>query len=1040
VRSHANRRAIARRPKLFLSLGAALFLALVLGVSLASAVPPVVTVEDASGVSYTTANVKGTVNPEGQSTTWRFQYATQPDFSDAVTGPEGSTETEKTLERQLTGLKPNTTYHLRLLAENGDGPSEAKATNTFTTLAVATPSISIDPPTAVSEEKASFSGTVNPNAPGPAPQDPAFDTQWRFVCSPECLGLGSGTIAADNAAHPVADDAVGLEPNTEYTITLQGRNAGGTGEDQATFTTDAVPPEVGSNATGATNTTAYLAGWVNPHNSPTKYHFEYGTAGPCSANPCASTLPTSAAEGNEPAFASVLVKGLETRVTYHYRLVATSDDGGTTVGPDRTVLTDISLPDDRAYEKVSPADKSGSPVSPNSSRTRASLSGDAVQYSALTAFGDAQGGGQIGSDYMAQRGPNGWSTHGLTLPQPATRFPVRNSLYVGEFSDDLSRGVFLAQRPVGSGHPNVEAVPNLYLRTDPLGAPPGNFELLSDSVIPQSGPLDIFESTNITIADATPDLGQIIFESERNLTQDAVDAGLDTSVSKLYEWDHGTLRLAGILPDDACGSPPCPAPGSQAGRGALANEGVGDFYTQGTISDDGSRVFFTDRTGAGGSPERGQLYMRLDHTSTVHLNASERATPDPGGPKPAILWATTPDGSKAYFSTSEQLTDEDNNTASDIYSYDADLPESDPHNLTLISVDSEPRDESSQDYPPGRQVIGVSDDGSTVYFEGRSQLVPGAPLGIRKRAGGSIWHIFAWRDGDIRWVGAWGENNDASLGSDPYGNENAEGDKFKQARVSPDGDTLIYLTSAPERMTGYDPQPPAQFDCGNQESGCEQVYTYTYEDDELTCASCNQVGKATLQGNAQVMSKTESIPTSTTSTSHLNRPMTANGGQIFFSSPEPLVRNDVNGKYDVYDYDTHTGQVRLITTGQSSSDSLFMEATPDGSDVFFATREKLVASDTDNLYDLYDARVGGGFAGDPPSPPPCEGDACQPSPVAPNDATPASAGFSGPGNPTAATRRGRANCKRGAKRVKRKGHVRCVKHKRAKKTSDRRDK
>jgi hypothetical protein len=59
----------------------------------------------------------------------------------------------------------------------------------------------------------------------------------------------------------------------------------------------------------------------------------------------------------------------------------------------------------------------------------------------------------------------------------------------------------------------------------------------------------------------------------------------------------------------------------------------------------------------------------------------------------------------------------------------------------------------------------------------------------------------------------------------------------------------------------------------------------------------------------------------------------------------------------------------------------------------------LTGWDEDKLIDLYDVRIGGGFA-EPPLPPiPCEGDECQGVPAAVPSFTTAS-GFSGLGNQT----------------------------------------
>ena len=76
-----------------------------------------------------------------------------------------------------------------------------------------------------------------------------------------------------------------------------------------------------------------------------------------------------------------------------------------------------------------------------------------------------------------------------------------------------------------------------------------------------------------------------------------------------------------------------------------------------------------------------------------------------------------------------------------------------------------------------------------------------------------------------------------------------------------------------------------------------------------------------------------------------------------------------------------------------------MDASATGNDVFFVTRQQLVPQDGDGGFDLYDARVNGGFPV-PPSTPPCSGDGCKPGatppPSSPSQGT---STFSGPGNP-----------------------------------------
>lgn len=73
------------------------------------------------------------------------------------------------------------------------------------------------------------------------------------------------------------------------------------------------------------------------------------------------------------------------------------------------------------------------------------------------------------------------------------------------------------------------------------------------------------------------------------------------------------------------------------------------------------------------------------------------------------------------------------------------------------------------------------------------------------------------------------------------------------------------------------------------------------------------------------------------------------------------------------------------------------EVSPSGDDVFFYTAQSLVASDTDGLYDLYDARVDGGFPNQT-DPAPCEGNGCHEQVTSPPAEAPAPSSAVGGGN------------------------------------------
>jgi hypothetical protein len=112
-------------------------------------------------------------------------------------------------------------------------------------------------------------------------------------------------------------------------------------------------------------------------------------------------------------------------------------------------------------------------------------------------------------------------------------------------------------------------------------------------------------------------------------------------------------------------------------------------------------------------------------------------------------------------------------------------------------------------------------------------------------------------------------------------------------------------------------------------------------------------------------------------TGSVGNAMVANDGAVFFESTNPLVPQAVNGAPDVYEY--REGSVSLISDGQDThqrAGAVLDYISPSGSDVFFQTFDQLVPQDTDAQEDTYDARVDGGFP-PPPSPPPCDADACQ---------------------------------------------------------------
>lgn len=96
---------------------------------------PAVTTNAASGVTSSGATLNGTVNPEGDATTYQFEYGTSTSYGStapASPGSAGSGTTAVNESAAVSGLSPSTTYHYRLDATNSTGTTDG-GDQTFTT-------------------------------------------------------------------------------------------------------------------------------------------------------------------------------------------------------------------------------------------------------------------------------------------------------------------------------------------------------------------------------------------------------------------------------------------------------------------------------------------------------------------------------------------------------------------------------------------------------------------------------------------------------------------------------------------------------------------------------------------------------------------------------------------------------------------------------------------------------------------------------------------------------------------------------------------
>lgn len=77
-----------------------------------------------SAADATTATLKGTVNPSGVETTYRFEYGTTTSYGTKIPVPDksvGSGTTDVSVSQTAENLKGTTTYHFRIVATNSYG-------------------------------------------------------------------------------------------------------------------------------------------------------------------------------------------------------------------------------------------------------------------------------------------------------------------------------------------------------------------------------------------------------------------------------------------------------------------------------------------------------------------------------------------------------------------------------------------------------------------------------------------------------------------------------------------------------------------------------------------------------------------------------------------------------------------------------------------------------------------------------------------------------------------------------------------------------
>jgi hypothetical protein len=932
-------------------------------------------------------------------------------------------------------------------------------------------------PTGPTSSSATLTGTVNPSGVELNTGLTGCRFEWGETTAPYEHSAPCDKTAAQigTGSTPVEVHAAigGLQAGRTYHYRIVASNAN---DVNASITEPSVglditfgPPHLENvSALDVAATSATMQAQVDPDDLETRIRLEYGVEAGVYPQ---STSVLDVGSGGTLQAVPLELTGLLPGTVYHYRVVAENvlgEGSEAVISPDHTFTTQtastFSLPDNRGWELVSPIAKHGAIIKAPSGQEpiQAAADGSAISYTSSSPTEANAAGNADKVQVLSVRSAGGWSTRDIATPNAVSHGGGTPPEY-RVFSSDLSLGVL---EPEGAFSPEIsqeasEQTP--YLRTDfPAGnvsalctvdcyrplvtgapgfanVPPGTIFGGSGSII-RGGNV---RGSRVGFEGASPDARHIVVSSNAALVEGAPEGSL-------YEWTEGRLEAINYLPGGAgfAGSSRLGAPGRE----------------RTAVSADGSRVVWS-------ASQTGHLYLRdvsAEQTLEIDLNQ--------GGSGIGIVRAefkvASPDGSVVLFTDEQQLTPDSGAAAGHRDLYRCQVITGESGELECLLTDLSPANGAEAASVQG--MVGASTDGSSVYFVAKGVLAHnqvdygagpeeaaagGCSAGLFEAQTTATCNLYLYREGTTSFIARLSLNdNDFSGGP---------------ARVSASGQWLALMSQ--RSLTGYDNR--------DRGSGTPVAEVYLYNAaagsaGTMLCVSCNPSGarpfgeeyhelEAFVGGGINDIGAWDSrlfvaafLPAAITAgepgVSVYEPRSLSDSGRLFFNSVDGLVPQDSNGTEDVYEFEPpgvggcsgaastfaarSGGCVALVSSGASGQESVFVDASESGDDVFFLTAARLSPLDTDSAYDVYDARVGGGDR-EPEKSIECQGDACQGFVAPPNDATPDSLTFSGPGNlkplaPAAPVPRSKPKPKpKRCSKAKKLKHGKCA---RAKKTSRRR--
>lgn len=177
---------------------------------------PAVVTGGTNKVAQMSAVIQGTVNPNGSSTTYSFQWGLTTAYGfGSVPHSAGRGTRPEAVAAPLAGLTPGTVYHYRLIASNKFGTSVG-ADHSLRTAGHPPAEVATGPVTQIAATTATLTGVIVTN-------DEATSWVFQYGVSP-ALGFQTfgQTLPASAAPQSVASGLTGLTPGTIFYYRLVG--------------------------------------------------------------------------------------------------------------------------------------------------------------------------------------------------------------------------------------------------------------------------------------------------------------------------------------------------------------------------------------------------------------------------------------------------------------------------------------------------------------------------------------------------------------------------------------------------------------------------------------------------------------------------------------------------------------------------------------------------------------------------------------------------------------------------------------------------